>query len=104
LPPGVIDTGDKYAAGVVETASNLPPVPLTPAANLPPLSLISMAICHRHQQHQVQVAKFATGVVDTGGTKIKGTLGIPSRTLRERENNRKSVPWNKNRRNSRNSF
>jgi hypothetical protein len=52
-------------SGVVDTASNLPPVPL--------VLLISMAICHRHQQHQVQVAKFATGVVDTGG---KFAIGV----------------------------
>jgi hypothetical protein len=31
--------------------------------------------------------------------KIKGTLGIPFGTIRRGENNRNSVPWNKNRRN-----
>jgi hypothetical protein len=35
--------------------------------------------------------------------KIEGTLGITFRILRGRENNRNSVLWNKNRRNSWNS-
>jgi hypothetical protein len=38
-------------------ASNLPPVSLTPVANLPPVSTTLGKM----------VAKFATGVVDTGG-------------------------------------
>jgi hypothetical protein len=46
---GVIDTGDKFAAYVIDTGGNLPPTSLTPAT---PAEL---------------VAKFATGVVDTGG-------------------------------------
>jgi hypothetical protein len=40
-----------------ETAANLPPVSLTPVANLPPVSTTLVKL----------VAKFATGVVDTGG-------------------------------------
>jgi hypothetical protein len=30
---GVIDTGDKFAAGSVDTGGKLPPVSLTPAEN-----------------------------------------------------------------------
>jgi hypothetical protein len=45
--PSVIDTGGKFAAGVVYTGGNLPPVSTTGV---------------------VSVAKFAAGVVDTGGT------------------------------------
>jgi hypothetical protein len=57
----------KFASGVVDTGGNLPtmslkpaanfPVSLTPVANLPPVSTIQV----------VQVAKFATGVLDNGG-------------------------------------
>ena len=43
---GVVDTGGKFAAGVVVTGGNLPPVSTT---------LVKL------------VAKFAAGVVDTGG-------------------------------------
>jgi hypothetical protein len=39
------------------TAANLPPVSLTPVANLPPVSTTLVKL----------VAKFAAGVVDTGG-------------------------------------
>jgi hypothetical protein len=47
----VIDTG------VVDTGGNLPPVSLTPVANLPQV-LTTLAEL---------MAKFAAGVVDTGG-------------------------------------
>jgi hypothetical protein len=39
LPPGVVDTGGKFAAGVIDTGGNFPPVLLTPVVNLPPVSL-----------------------------------------------------------------
>ncbi len=62
--PGVNDTGGKFAAGVVDTCGNLPPasltlaaVSLTPVANLPLVSTTQAEL----------VAKFAIGVVDTGG-------------------------------------
>jgi hypothetical protein len=52
----MIDTGGKFAAGVVDTGGYLP-VSLTPVANLPPVSTTLGKL----------VAKFAAGVVDTGG-------------------------------------
>jgi hypothetical protein len=52
LPPGVADTGGKFAAGVVDTGGNLPPVSTT---------LLKL------------VAKFAAGVVDTFATGINNT-------------------------------
>jgi hypothetical protein len=62
---GVVDHGDKFTAGVVDffggklplVSTNLLPLSLTPVANLPPASTTPA----------VQVAKFATSVVDTGG-------------------------------------
>jgi hypothetical protein len=39
---GVVDTGGKFAAGVINTGDNLPPAPLTPTANLS-LSLTPVA-------------------------------------------------------------
>jgi hypothetical protein len=51
-----IDTGGKFAIGVVDTGGNLPPGSLTSPANLPPVSTTQGE----------QVAKFAAGVVDTG--------------------------------------
>jgi hypothetical protein len=46
-----------FATGVVDTGGNLPPVSLTSAANLPPVSTTLVKL----------VAKFAAGVVETGG-------------------------------------
>ncbi len=46
-----------FATGVADTSGKLPPVSLTPVANLPPVSTTLGKL----------VAKFATGVVDTGG-------------------------------------
>ncbi len=43
MPPGVNDTGGKFAAGVNDTGSKLPPVSTTPAAKLPPVSLTLVA-------------------------------------------------------------
>jgi hypothetical protein len=56
---GVLDISGNFAAEVVDsdTYGNLPPVSLTPAANLPPVSTTLVKL----------VAKFATGVIDTGG-------------------------------------
>jgi hypothetical protein len=45
------------SAGVVDTGGNLPWVSLTLVANLPPVSTTLLKL----------VAKFAAGVVDTGG-------------------------------------
>ena len=39
----VVDTGDKFAAGINDTGGNLPPVSTTQAANLPPLSMTPVA-------------------------------------------------------------
>jgi hypothetical protein len=74
---GVNDTGSKFSAGFVDTGGNLPPVSLTPAANsltpvanLPPVSTTLVKL----------VAKFAAGVVDTGGkfaTGVVDTSGQP---------------------------
>ncbi len=45
-----------------------PPVSATPVANLPSVSLIPVAICHPASLTPAElVAKFATGVNDTGG-------------------------------------
>jgi hypothetical protein len=46
-----------FAAGVVDTGGNLPQVSFTPVANLSPVSTILVEL----------VAKFAAGVVGTGG-------------------------------------
>jgi hypothetical protein len=46
-----------FDAGVVDTSGNLPLASLTLAANLPPVSTTQAEL----------VAKFAAGVVDTGG-------------------------------------
>ena len=57
-----------FAAGVVDTGGKLPPVSLTPAANLLPVSLTPVANLPPVSTTQGKmVAKFATGVVDTGG-------------------------------------
>jgi hypothetical protein len=55
----VVDTGGKFAAESLTSATNLPKS-LTPAANLPPVSTL--------------MAKFATGVVDTGGKFAAGIV------------------------------
>jgi hypothetical protein len=39
----IIDTGGKFAVGVVNSGRNLPPVSLTPAANLSPVLLTPVA-------------------------------------------------------------
>ncbi len=66
LPAGVVDTGGK-----LPPVENLPPAPvslilvlLTPAANMPPASTTLAKL----------VAKFATGVVDTGGNFATGVV------------------------------
>jgi hypothetical protein len=60
---GVIDTGGKFVGG------KLPPVSLIPAANcLPPVSLTPVAnLLPVSTTQGKMVAKFATGVVYTGG-------------------------------------
>jgi hypothetical protein len=60
---GVVNTNGKFAKGVNEIlAANLPP--LTPVANLP---LVSTTLAKL-------VAKFAAGVVDTGGKFAAGVV------------------------------
>jgi hypothetical protein len=54
----------KFAVGVVDTCGNLPPASLSPKANLPPESTT----------HAELVAKFAAGVVDTGGKFAAGVV------------------------------
>jgi hypothetical protein len=54
---GVVDTGGKLPPASLTPAENLPPVSLAPVANLPPVSTTQGEL----------VAKFAAGVVDTGG-------------------------------------
>jgi hypothetical protein len=53
-----------FATGVVDTGGKLPPVSSTPAANLPPVSTTLGKL----------VAKFAAGVVDTGGKFAAGVF------------------------------
>jgi hypothetical protein len=50
-------------------AANLPPVSLTPVATLPPVSLIQAAFLQTTTLAKL-VAKFAAGIVDTGGGKL----------------------------------
>jgi hypothetical protein len=57
----------------------LPPVSMTPVANLPPVLLIPAANYHRRQittggKQGELVAKFATGVADTGGKFATGVV------------------------------
>jgi hypothetical protein len=52
-----VDTNGKLPQVLLTPAANLPLVSLTPVANLPPLSTLLAKL----------VAKFATGVIDTGG-------------------------------------
>jgi hypothetical protein len=68
LATGVVDTGGKFLSGVVDTVSNLPPVSLTPVANLLLVLLTPVANLPSASSTPAElVAKFATGVVDTGG-------------------------------------
>ena len=55
--PGVVDTGGNLPPASLTPVANLLPVSLTPVANLPPVSTTLVKL----------VAKFAAGVVDTGG-------------------------------------
>jgi len=65
---GVVDTGGKFVSGVVDTVGNLPPASLTLVANLLLVSLTSVANLPPALSTPAElVAKFATGVVDTGG-------------------------------------
>ncbi len=62
---GVIDAGGKFAAGVVATVANLPPVSTTRAK---------------------LVAKFAAGVVDTGGAPLLANISANFRKNSKRSN------------------
>ncbi len=53
----MVDTGDKFTAGVFDNSGNWPPVSLTSVANLPPASITPA----------VPVAKFVAVVVDSHG-------------------------------------
>jgi hypothetical protein len=72
----VNDTSGKFTAGVVATGgklppaslTNLPPVSLPPVANFPPVSTTK----------GVLVAKFAAGVVYTGGKFAAGVVDTGS--------------------------
>jgi hypothetical protein len=55
-----------YTSGVVDTVGNLPLESLTPVANLPLVSLTPLVSTTRAKL----VAKFATGVIDTGGATL----------------------------------
>jgi hypothetical protein len=58
----------KFAAGAVDTVGKLPPVILTPAANLPPVLLTPVENLPPVSTTLGKlVAKFSTGVIDTGG-------------------------------------
>jgi hypothetical protein len=59
-----IDTGGKFAAGVVDTGVKLPLVSTTPSTNLPPLSLTLVANLPPVSTTLAKlVAKFAAGVL-----------------------------------------
>jgi hypothetical protein len=53
-----------FAADVIDTSGKLPPASLTPVANLLPVSTTQAEL----------VAKFAAGVVDTGGNFAAGVI------------------------------
>jgi hypothetical protein len=66
-----------------DTSNNLPPVPVTPAANLPLVSLTPVEnLPLVSTTPAVPVAKFAAGVVDTGGKFTTGTGGAVHLHLR----------------------
>ncbi len=66
--PDIVPTGDKFADGVVDTSGSLAPVSLTTDANLLPVLLTPVANFPPVSTTLAKlVAKFAAGVVDTGG-------------------------------------
>ena len=79
---GVNYTGGTFAAGVVDTGGNLPPASLPPAsltlaANLPPVSLTPVANLLPVSTAQGKlVAKFAAGVIDTGGKFVASAVSL----------------------------
>ncbi len=86
---GVNDTGGKFAACVVDIGGNLPPASLTPAANLPPVLLTPVENLPPVSTTLAKmVEKFATGVVDTGGTPSLANISANFR------NNSKRSKWN----------
>ncbi len=65
-----------FATGVIDTGGILPPVSLIPVANLPPVSLIPAANLPLVSTTLAKpVAKFAAGVVDTGGAPLLANRG-----------------------------
>ncbi len=71
---GVVNTGGKFANGVNEIpAANLPP--LTPVANLAPVSTTLAKLVAKFAAGVVNTGgKFAAGVVDTGGNFAAGVI------------------------------
>jgi hypothetical protein len=66
----------KFGAGVVDAGGNLPPASLTPVANLPPVLLTPVVNLPPVSTAQGKlVAKFAAGVLDTGGKFAAGPNG-----------------------------
>ncbi len=63
-------------------AANLSPVSLTPGANLPPVSTTLAKL----------VAKFAAGVVDTGGAPLQ-YLRISRRVFEKIQNGPNGIVW-----------
>jgi hypothetical protein len=64
---------------VVDTGGNLPPASLSPAANFPPVSLPPVSTTQAEL-----VAKFAAGVVETGGAPWRANISA---------NFRKNLKW-----------
>ncbi len=62
----MVDTGDKFTAGVLDNSGNWPPASLTPVANLPPASITPT----------VPVAKFVAVVVDSYGKFSTGVIDL----------------------------
>ncbi len=62
----MVETGSKFAACVIDMGGKLPPVSTTPVANWPMVSATPA----------VPVAKFATGVVDTGGAPSLANISV----------------------------
>ncbi len=74
MPPVSLTPGGKIAAGDVDTGGNLPPMSTMPVFAA---SIVDCRwkICHRYQTTLAElVAKFAAGVVDTGGKFAAGVV------------------------------
>jgi hypothetical protein len=79
---GVIDTGGKFAAGVIDTGGKLPPVSLIPATNLLPVLLTPVVKLPPVSTTLAKlVAKFTTGVFDTGGAPLLANISANFRKM-----------------------